>query len=177
MKILIYKEDLSSFELNGLVILMVITMTCFASFFAGVNCGTETNVTNVEVIDTFYTHLDTLQFNETNLMKVIKHYDILFPEVVLAQSKLETANYTSDIFKNGNNLFGFRTNPMRWEGLQMPVKYKGHSLFSHWTKSVEHYKRYQTANLNNDYYLKYLKSSGYAEDDRYVSLLRKMINN
>lgn len=171
MKILIYKEDLSSFELNGLVALLVITMACFSSFFAGMHCGTETNVTNVEVVDTFYTHLDTLQFNETNLMKVIKHYDIWYPQIAFNQSKLETANWTSDIFKENNNLFGFRVFGS-WKGKELPFKNRGHLCFTHWTKSVEHYKMWQQKNYNKQTYLQFLSRVGYAEDKTYIEKIK-----
>ena len=175
MRILIYNEDLSSFELNGLVVLLIIAMACSASFFAGVNCGTETNITNVEVVDTFYVDLDTLQFSEDNLLKMMKHYKILFPEVVLAQVKIETGNFTSPICKINNNYFGHKVFPRKWKGVQMPFKNREHLVFKNWVQSVEQYKLFQQANFTNKHYIQFIKKQGYAEDKNYTNLINKIM--
>lgn len=171
MRILFYNSDLSSFEINGLVILLIITMACSASFFAGYNCAEQTTINKIEVVDTVYTHLDTLTFNETNLKKVIAHFDIWYPQIAFNQAKLESANFKSDIFKENNNLFGFRVFGS-WKGKELPFKNRGHLCFAHWTKSVEHYKMWQQKNYNKNTYLQFLQRVGYAEDQTYISKIK-----
>ena len=175
MRILFYNSDLSSFEINGLVILLIITMACSASFFAGYNCAEQTTINKIEVVDTVYVDLDTLQFSEENLLKMMKHYKILFPEVVLAQVKIETGNFTSPICKINNNYFGHKVFPRKWKGVQMPFKNREHLVFKNWVKSVEQYKLFQQANFTNKYYVEFIKRQGYAEDKGYANLINKIM--
>jgi uncharacterized FlgJ-related protein len=46
------------------------------------------------------------KFSEENLKSFILELNLKFPEVVLAQAKLEIANFTSRAFREQNNLFG-----------------------------------------------------------------------
>mgnify|MGYP000114614940 CR=1 FL=1 len=172
MRLFLFKPDLSSIELNGLVILIIITISCSLSFFAGFKCATQTTVNRIEVTDTQFVYLDTLQFTEANLAMVIDHFDIWYPQIALKQAKLETGDFTSDIFKDNNNLFGFRVFGS-WKGKEMPFKNRGHLVFPHWTKSVEHYKMWQKKNYNQKTYLQFLKRVGYAEATNYTEILKK----
>lgn len=130
----------------------------------------------------FYYQIKHLPFSEDLLKKCLDYEGINYPEIVVLQSRLETGNYTSDIFRNGNNLFG-----MKYPGRRPTVAagiYKEHAKYSHWSDSVMDYALWQEYYLSrgykieggddNDLYLVFLRSIPYAEDPRYISKLVKM---
>jgi hypothetical protein len=117
------------------------------------------------------------KFSEDKLIEKLKELNVKFPHIVLAQSKLETGNFTSKIFKEGNNLFGLK------EAKQRITTAKGtennHAYYHTWYESVLDYSFYQCKYLSNlnteEHYFQYLSQS-YAENPKYVSILKDMIN-
>ena len=102
---------------------------------------------------------------------------VMFPEVVYAQSVIETGWFTSRLFREHNNLFGLYNS------------YKGHFFQYHsWYGSIvgedrdgKHYpgyidiqKRYKGGD-DVEEYLQWLERIGYAEDTTYVRKIRKLI--
>lgn len=105
-----------------------------------------------------------LEINDSNLMQVCKMHGVVEPEIVLAQAKLETGNYTSDVFIENNNLFGlYDSNNSEY--------YK----FNSWEESVKAYKDLIQSKLqkNEDYY-QFLVRIGYAEDPKYIKKVKSM---
>jgi len=122
---------------------------------------------------------DTLNdFSEENLIELLKNLNLKFPHIVLAQSKLETGNYQSKIFKENHNLFGMKEARVRVhtaKGTQF-----NHAYYDNWRESVYDYAFYQSRYLSKvrterEYY-HYLNQS-YAEAPNYVKILTKMVNN
>jgi hypothetical protein len=117
------------------------------------------------------------KFSEDKLIEKLKELNVKFPHIVLAQSKLETGNFTSKIFKENSNLFGMR------EAKQRITTAKGtennHAYYHTWYESVLDYSFYQCKYLSNlnteEHYFQYLSQS-YAENPKYVSILKDMIN-
>ena len=89
---------------------------------------------------------------------------------------LETGNYTSKVFKEGNNLFGMR------EAKQRITTAKGtennHAYYHTWYESVLDYSFYQCRYLSNiiteEQYYDYLNQS-YAEDPNYIKQIKNII--
>ena len=116
------------------------------------------------------------QFSESKLIEKIKELNIKFPHIVLAQAKLETGNFTSKVFREGNNLFGMR------EAKQRITTALGtennHAFYETWIESVLDYSFYQCKYLSNinteEQYFQYLEQS-YAEDTTYVSKLKHLV--
>lgn len=116
-----------------------------------------------------------LYFSETNLVNKMKEINLKFPHIALAQSQLETGNFTSKIFKHNNNLFGMKEAHSRVR-LSIGTK-NGHAHYATWVESLYDYAFYQCrylGKINNetDYY-NYLGKT-YAEDSKYISKLKKM---
>lgn len=127
----------------------------------------------------FYYQVRHMPFSEDLLKACLDYEGVKYQDVVLLQSRLETGNYTSDIFRNGNNLFG-----MRYPGLRPTVAtgiYKEHAQYAHWSDSVIDYALWQEWYLSlgyrieggddSNFYLVFLKCIPYAEDPRYISKL------
>lgn len=116
------------------------------------------------------------QFSEGKLIEKIKELNIKFPHIVLAQAKLETGNFTSKVFREGNNLFGMR------EAKQRITTALGtennHAFYETWLESIYDFSFYQCKYLSNittdEQCFQYLEQS-YAEDTTYVSKLKTII--
>jgi len=61
----------------------------------------EPNTLVINVNDT------TKNFSEEKLIELLKTLNVKYPHIVLAQAKIESANYTSKIFKENHNLFEY----------------------------------------------------------------------
>ena len=97
---------------------------------------------------------------------IIKH-GLSHPEIVLAQSILETGWYTSDVCLTKNNLFGLY-NSRKME----------YYRFNHWEESVVGYKemiqyKYKTG---EDYY-NFLERINYAESKDYNITIKKILRH
>ncbi len=102
--------------------------------------------------------LDT--FSEANLNIVMSNLEIQHPDIVMAQTKLETGNFKSYLFRVSNNLFGFRN-------------YNGYKKYKTWQASVEDYSKWQSKHYKKGDYYKYLKQINYAEDSLYIYKLKQ----
>lgn len=116
------------------------------------------------------------RFTEEKLIEEIKRLNIKFPHIVLAQSKLETGHFTSEIFLHNNNLFGMKEAKLRVNTAEGTSR--GHAYYSSWEESVFDYAFYQSRYLGQikteDEYFTYLSMS-YAEASDYVRLLKELI--
>lgn len=123
--------------------------------------------------DTVYQEINpyNLELNDSNLMSEIKRNKIYFPDIVFKQGQVESGNYTSNICKENNNIFGFKVFGS-WTGMEMKFKNRNHLVFKHWTDCVKHYKMHQEKNFKDRYYLQYLSNLGYAESPFYIQTLR-----
>lgn len=102
--------------------------------------------------------------SDSLLLEIFKLMDIKFPEIVLAQAKLETGNYTSPVFKNRHNLFGLYS-----------TANKQYYRFNNWLESVYFYRdNIQSRYSEGDYY-HFLELIGYAEDPDYVYKLKRIV--
>ncbi len=59
--------------------------------------------TNIERVDTTFL---TRELNDSVLYLALLHYEVKEPKIVLAQAKLESGNFTSNLFINKNNFLG-----------------------------------------------------------------------
>ena len=94
-----------------------------------------------------------------------RFYGLSHPEIVAAQSVLETGHYRSDLCTKHKNLFGL-----------YDAKRGRFRHYSSWQQSVKAYqqlvgKKY----VKGDYYA-FLKHIGYAEDPLYCQKLKKVRN-
>ena len=81
-------------------------------------------------------------FSEKALIALMKELKIKYPEVALSQARLETGNFTSDIFKENHNLFGMKMAELRPTSA-IGIN-RGHALYSNWKESVVDYALFQS---------------------------------
>lgn len=111
------------------------------------------------------------EFSEEALLSFMKELKIKYPETVLAQARLETGNFSSDIFKENHNLFGMKLagkRPTSAIGIN-----RGHAKYRSWKDSVVDYallQSYIIAKLpenNNEEYRNYIQKF-YSETSDYL---------
>ena len=157
--------------LLGVVLGMVLgALVCLTSM-----CEPETEkaqtTTTTEKVDSLAVELQQPEFfledkpTPVLVLEACKYYEIQYPEIVTAQSILETGHYKSKVCLQYNNLFG----------LYNSYK-KEYFKFDHWTESVKAYKnmiqyRYKDG---EDYHM-FLDRIGYAEDSLYNNKLKNII--
>lgn len=104
---------------------------------------------------------------QEGLMEALEYYGVKHPQIVYAQSVLETGNFKSDLCLNGNNLFGLYDS-----------KKHRYYTFDHWKDCIIAYKEMiQYKYKDDDDYLNFLKEIGYAEDSEYICKLKELIKN
>lgn len=118
------------------------------------------------------------EFSEDKLIEMLTDLNIKFPHIVLAQSKLETGQFKSNIFKENHNLFGMKEAKIR-VNLAKGTQY-GHAFYNNWIESVYDYAFYQSTYLSRikteEQYFEYLDQS-YAEAENYVEALKVIIES
>lgn len=108
-----------------------------------------------------------LEINDSNLLNICKLHGLIEPEIVLAQAKLETGNYSSDVFITNNNLFGLYDS-----------NNKEYYKYDTWEESVIAYKNLIQSKLYDDEdYYDFLKRIGYAQDPKYIKKVKSVYNN
>lgn len=98
------------------------------------------------------------------------------PDIVYAQAVLETGNFQSKLFIEGNNCFGMKV-PAQRPTLARSILY-GHASFNTWKESIYDYAIWQSRyckNLTREQYLNFL-SKNYAECSEYVNKLLHIIS-
>jgi uncharacterized FlgJ-related protein len=128
-----------------------------------------------------------------NLEAEIEALDIMCPEVVLAQVKLESGNLTSRVFKRSNNMFGMRLPNKRQTtaiGIYIPAldtvimgtrtelrkyaQYSSYAAYATWQDAVKDYKLWQENVFRvNEKYMAFLQKY-YAEDSLYVQRVQHL---
>lgn len=93
----------------------------------------------------------------------ILRLEIKYPEIVLAQSVLETGWFKSRRCLEDHNLFGFRTK-------------KGYKLYDDWMQSCSDYQQWQIKYYKGeeDYY-EFLANINYAEDSTYLLKVKQLV--
>lgn len=92
-----------------------------------------------------------------------RFYGLSHPEIVAAQSVLETGNYRSDLCTKYKNLFGLYDS-----------KRGRFHRFNSWQQSVKAYRQLVGKRYTKGDYYAFLKRIGYAEDPLYCQKLKRV---
>jgi uncharacterized FlgJ-related protein len=153
--------------------LLILAATAFISALSAFGFGYGERV--YEGIVNVYLHEP--KFSEERLVAKLKELNVKYPHIALAQARVESANYTSTIFKENNNLFGMKQARIRINLAKGTNR--SHAYYASWEDSVLDYAfwcaTYANKCRNEDDFFNLLSS--YAEADYYESALRKAIEN
>lgn len=115
------------------------------------------------------------EVNDSILYRFLKSNGVWFPEILLAQAKLESGNYSSSIYRGNNNLYGMKECSKR-QTTQTSIK-SGYGVYSNWQLSVLDRILWDAFTFRErpteDEYFEALKS--YAQDTNYIAKIKSMI--
>ena len=118
------------------------------------------------------------EFSEEKFIAEIKRLNFNFPHIVLAQAKIESANFKSNIFFENNNLFGMKQARLR-SSLASGTQYN-HATYYNWKESLYDYAFYYSKYLSRinseEEYLDYINQL-YAEDPLYGTKVKNLSKN
>jgi uncharacterized FlgJ-related protein len=124
---------------------------------------------------TFKTEM-SMPFSTDNMLRIMNQIGMVYPDIVLAQARLETGNFTSKVFRENNNLFGMKLPRVR--NTTAIGEQNSHADYSSWMQSIIDYKLWQDEVVKKHRtkraYLRYL-SKNYAEDKKYIHKLKQML--
>lgn len=169
------KKNLQFKKLDRKKALMLIGgIFAILAFSTSITPGIRTSKETITIVehDTVYTQ----KFSEENLIRYMKELNIKYPHIVLAQARIESGTYTSNIFKENNNLFGMKKAYQR--ATTATGRNRGHAQYDHWTHSVIDYALWQNkylsrARTETEYY-QYL-GKHYAEAGHYIASLKAKV--
>ena len=127
-------------------------------------------------IDSTYVNIitaKTIDF-EMEVYNYLYQLNIAHPEIVLIQARIESGNFTSNLFLEYNNMFGMKM-PYKRPTMAIGKTSSGFAIYDSWKDSVIDYALYQAysaKNLSEEAYIDHLNDH-YAEDSLYNS---KIIN-
>jgi flagellum-specific peptidoglycan hydrolase FlgJ len=99
--------------------------------------------------------------NKELVYEYLVSIDCKHPNIVTAQSILETGHYKSYSCRNRNNLFGLRHNHQ-------------YLIFNNWKESCDAYLSKVQYKYNGGDYYRFLDSIGYATDTSYIYKLKRI---
>lgn len=108
------------------------------------------------------------EINDSILYKFLIDNEAWYPDILFKQAKLESGNYTSNIYKNSNNLYGMKKVGKRQT--TQTSTYNGYGVYNNWCLSVLDRMLWDMFYFKNEKPNKeaYLKAmSIYAEDTLY----------
>jgi hypothetical protein len=113
--------------------------------------------------------------NETNVKFWLDKHDVKNSDIVLAQIKLETGNFTSKICLENNNLAGMKLAKVRKTTAKKEKN--GHAFYESWIDSIQDLKLFQEYyNVDDSCYFSFLERIGYAEDSDYIKKVKYICN-
>lgn len=118
----------------------------------------------------------SVPFSEESLIELLKDVNIKYPYIVLAQAKIESGYYKSNVFKENFNLFGMKKAKIRVT-TSLGTK-NGHAYYRDWVDCVYDYAMFQSAIMceakDESEYLDRLRER-YAEDSTYVPSVIRLV--
>lgn len=85
-------------------------------------------------------------------------------QIVLAQARLETGNFTSRRCREDNNLFGMKRG-------------RRYAKYRHWRDSIADYKKRISSRYEGGDYFAFLSRIGFATDPEYPKKIKKIIKS
>lgn len=104
-----------------------------------------------------------IELTDSSLTDALIHYGCVLPSVALAQAKIESSNYHSDIARENKNLFGIKYHKCKY----VMGEHRGHASYASYRDNILCYIHVQ------DHYLKNIDGV-YAAPGQYVHILKTM---
>jgi flagellum-specific peptidoglycan hydrolase FlgJ len=113
-----------------------------------------------------------------NIIQLLDKHKIKFSHIVLAQAKLESNNFKSDLYKKNNNCFGMKIPAQRWTFAENTYDWGNYAKYSSLENCILDYSSWQKSNaynISNENAYFELLGNIYAENPKYVERLKELI--
>ena len=157
---------------NDLLLIVGIILLFTFSLCMGIQIEKDSNkykeVEDTELCEQVYNQLSF----EDSVYNYILELNIKHPDIVLRQARIESGNFQSKIFKENNNMFGFKQAYKR-PNTQIGMN-RSYAVYENWKECILDYALYQTysaKNLNEEDYIKFL-GNNFAADSVYSNKLK-----
>jgi uncharacterized FlgJ-related protein len=173
-----YNKDILDFEKSTThrKLIAALTFSVALSLVLGFFVSTRADIKHLTPEERLIVINGNNNFSEEKLIEKIKSLNFKFPNIVLAQAKLESGNFNSAIFLENHNMFGMKEAKLR-ANLAKGTN-RSHAFYDTWEDSVLDYALYYSTYLCNikteSEYFDYLQQS-YAEDPTYVRRLKEIL--
>lgn len=151
-----------------MIILIIMTIIINKMFKEARNLPNSLQVETVEIIDT--------SMFKDSILNFIFELRLEHPYIVYSQAIIESGNFTSNIWRENNNMFGMKM-PERRSTLAIGIN-KGHSIYRNWKECIIDYALFQSSYLRGlseeEYFVKI--GNSYAEDSSYEVKIRSAKN-
>lgn len=158
-------------------IILGLILSSFLLLGFWVGYATKTTLINVHQDGLYAIPTSNDPFEESKMKDYLLELKIKFPNIAIAQSKIETGNYQSSIFKESHNLFGMKEPNVRPTTAIGTMR--NHAIYKDWRSSCIDYALWQARFCSKisteDEYITYL-GSVYAEDSQYEVKLRRLLS-
>lgn len=108
--------------------------------------------------------LSSLELSKENFLFACISLNIDSPRIVYAQAQLESAYFSSNLFRSQNNFLGLYNS-----------RTKSYYSFDHWTSCLQAYRDFVQYKWDgNCSYYEFLENLPYAEDPDYIKKLKRL---
>lgn len=147
-------------QVKSKVILKLFTFLLFSFIFLSFSViGNKPLI--IQKITATPEEIKDITLTDSSIIEELIKQHCLLPNIALAQTKIESAHFTSKICKENKNIFGIKHNPA---GFSKGIK-NGHAYYEKYIDCISDYIRIQNMYLN--------KINGkYAEDKNYIKKLK-----
>lgn len=156
---------------EGLTIFILLISGNLIGLSIGLSKSSKTSpISDSELVETVQEEL----IFEDSVYNYILELNIKHPDIVFRQARIESGNFKSKVFKDNNNMFGFKKAYKR-PNTQIGTN-RGYATYNSWQECVVDYALYQTYSakgLDEDAYKEFL-GRNYAEDPEYINKISKV---
>jgi uncharacterized FlgJ-related protein len=166
-KIFKQNEDMSVTDISNKILTQKILLiaVCVLYFFSSFRNEVKFVDKQIIVKDTVYLtqEFKDIELTDNEVLKELIKQGCVLPNVALAQAKIESMHFKSNIARENKNIFGIRNSA---SNLAIG-KNRGHSVYKSYKDCITDYIRVQN---------KYLKNINlkYATDTNYISKIKKI---
>lgn len=154
--------------------IVIIISLSIAAFTVGIFTGLLLRDAEINILS----KKEIITEDSLNISQLLEKHKIKFSHIVLAQAKLESNNFKSDLYKRNWNCFGMKVPAQRWTFAENTHDWGNYARYSSLENCIMDYKSWQLSNatiISNENAYFELLSNIYAENPNYVKQLKQLI--
>lgn len=183
-KAILYEKKKNIYALLTIIIILILVILMLIAHMSKHNVSKTENNTDILSEKTLEHYIGeailypSYEINDSILECYLTEVGAWYPDILLAQAKIESGTYTSNVFKAANNLYGMKTVNSRFHC--QTGRYNSYGHYDSWKLSVIDRILwdlfiFDSIKPDRDQYLRALRN--YAEAQNYIETIEKVINS